>query len=166
MATTATITYQEYKNAWKTGFNELPIFFAFNQQQFEAGLKKYWNKPGRCPKYENAGKYVCFIGAGGYCYKTDVPKIHSWLKRDKLKELMRDPTFAEDAFYYEMGNHEYHINDQGNWDVLSCFGNIDYHRGDWPEPYFKQLGFEQQTIDAFFRARSRFLNDARENDWY
>ena len=49
-------------------------------------------------------------------------KRHTKEVQDKLKS---DPDFAEAAFLYEMDNHEYAINWDGDDDVLSCFG-MDY----------------------------------------
>ena len=112
-------------------------------------------------------KDVRAIGGGGYCHKDTIPKLVEFTNSDNIDELMKDPEFAEDAIYYEMGNHEYHINTyQGNWDVCSCFGNVEYNEWDDPAEYFKQLGWEQQTIDAYERARKRFLKAADENGWY
>ena len=39
--------------------------------------------------------------------------------------LIADKEFAEAAFLYEMDNHEYAINWDGDDDVLRCFG-LDY----------------------------------------
>ena len=73
------------------------------------------------------------------------------------------------AFYYEIGNHEYHINSyQGDWDTLSAFGNIPW-RGQGAEAreaYFDDLGFTEVQRKAFRDARAKFLRDADENDWY
>lgn len=53
---------------------------------------------------------------------------------------------------YEMANHEYAINWQGNWDVLSCFGNIKYdheHDDQDLDFYFDQLEFTKTQRSAF-----------------
>ena len=46
------------------------------------------------------------------------------IKRHKteLDELMEDHDVAYEAFLYEMNNHEYAINCEGDCDVLGCFG--------------------------------------------
>lgn len=73
------------------------------------------------------------------------------------------------AFYYELGNHEYHINNyQGDWDTLSAFGNIPW-RGQGAEAreqYYKDLHFTETQVKAFEAARKKFLKDALKNDWY
>ena len=85
------------------------------------------------------------------------------------KELKTSYQYWFDAFYYELGNHEYHINTyQGDWDTLSAFGNIEWH-GQGAEArsmYFKELGFNETQIKAFEDARAKFLKAADENDWY
>ena len=156
------ITYKEYKENRQKDFNALPIFWAFSNEQF----KEECNKRGFEP--EKAREYLYSLGAGGYYLKADAPIIHDYMnKPDEIHELMKDEEFAESAFYYEMGNYEYHINNwQGNYDVLSCFGKITFNDDDSAKDYFKELNFEPQTIQAFYKARKRFLTDAAENDWY
>lgn len=160
--------YRQYREQRQSEFNALPIFYAFNNEQLERGMKTHWDKPGRCPMVKNAKKYLFSIGAGGFYFKHHSEIIRDWLtKPDPIDELLKDPKFAEDAFYYEMENHEYHINYyQGNWDVLSCFGNVEYRDDDSYEEYFKELGFEEQTKEAYRKARKRFLHDADKYDWY
>lgn len=152
------MNYREYRAQRQYEFNSLPIFFAFSNEQFDNGMKKLG--------IEDI-KDVRAIGGGGFCHKDTIPKLVEFTNSDSIDELMKDPEFAEDAIYYEMGNHEYHINTyQGNWDVCSCFGNVEYNEWDDPTEYFKQLGWEQQTIDAFYRARDRFFKAADDNGWY
>ena len=152
------MNYKEYREQRQHDFDSLPIFFAFSKEQFNEGMRKHGIE---------YVKDVRSIGGGGYCHYDTIPKLEEFINGDRIDELMKDPEFAEDAIYYEMGNHEYHINTyQGNWDVCSCFGNVEYNEWDDPAEYFKQLGWEQQTIDAYERARKRFLKAAEENGWY
>lgn len=92
---------------------------------------------------------------------------------DRLMQQMQDTAtnyeYQYSAFYYELGNHEYHINTyQGDWDTLSAFGNIPW-RGQGAEArelYFADLNFNDVQRKAFNDARAKFLKDAGENDWY
>ena len=163
------ITYEEYKTQRQAEFNALPIFFAFSNEQLQEGMKKHWRKPGKCPDVKNAGKYLYKFGGGGFYFKEDTETIKAFLNSpDPIDELLKDPEFAYSAFYYEMGNHEYHINNyQGNWDVISCFANVKYHDDDWNlENYFSQVDWSDETKNAYKKARAQFLKDARDNDWY
>lgn len=45
---------------------------------------------------------------------------------------LRDYEHAKEAFKYEMYNHEYAINCQGDWDVINCFCKVEYE-GDGSE---------------------------------
>ena len=72
-----------------------------------------------------------------------------------------DPEYLKSAILYEMHNHEYGINWQGNWDVLSCFGNIKYNENDNPGPYFDQLGWSDEKRDAFWKARAQYWEEQR-----
>ena len=162
------MNYREYRDARQAEINALPLFWAFSNEQFLEAMKKRGYKPRKDTKPSYYADEVCSIGGGGYFLKRDKEIINEFFsKPDPLDELMKDPEFAEDAFYYEMGNHEYHINYyQGDWDVCSCFGHVEYNDADDRTEYFKQLGWEQQTIDAYERARKRFLKAADENGWY
>ena len=69
------------------------------------------------------------------------------------------------AFKYEMRNHEYAINWQGNWDVLSVFGQVRYVEGDYDiENYFDQLRFTDVQRRAYYAARSEYLREDMERD--
>lgn len=80
-----------------------------------------------------------------------------------------DYDYQKSAFYYEMGNHEYHINYyQADWDTLSAFGKIEWH-GDGAaarEKYFDELDFNEIQRKAYMDARRDFLRDAEEKGWY
>ena len=86
-----------------------------------------------------------------------------------LENTKNDYDYNFTAFYYELGNHEYHINTyQGDWDTLSAFGQIPW-RGQGAEAraqYYKDLSFTETQVKAFEDARKKFLKDAGENDWY
>ena len=155
------MTYAEYKTKQQNGVNNLPIFFAFNKEQFNKACEE------RNIPLDGSVKLVA-LGAGGYCTKADYPIVNAFLSKDPLKKLMEDYDFAFDAFYYEMGNHEYHINYyQGDWDVCSCFGDCEWQGEDCSgEQYLCDMGYPDETIRAYEDARKKFLKDARDNDWY
>lgn len=154
------MTYKEYTEKRQKEYNELPIFWAFSMDQFKEAMEE------RGLTVDDTDKVYCF-GHGGYYLKKDSKIIRDFFNApDQLKELMNDPAFAEDAFYYEMGNHEYHINWQADWDVCSCFGNPEYSEEADGKDYLKELGYSDEVILAYYRARRRFLKDCDENDWY
>lgn len=78
-----------------------------------------------------------------------------------------DFEILKSAFISEMFNHEYAINYQGDWDVLSVWGNIEYYRGG-PEQelqsYFDQLHFTDTQRRAYLAARKEYLRMANEPD--
>lgn len=167
-----TMTYKEYKDQRQAEFNALPIFWGFSNEQLQESMRKRWKaagRKGRCPKVENAGKWLYSIGSGGYYFKFDAEPIRKYVNTpDPIDELLKDVDFAYSAFYYEMENHEYHINNyQGNWDVISCFANVDYRNDDYNvDGYFKQTNWTEETKAAYVKARSDFLKAAADNDWY
>jgi len=93
-------------------------------------------------------------------------ELFSRLQAAKMK-IADDYDYWKSAFYYEMGNHEYHINAQGDWDVLSVFGDVPW-LGDSAglDDYFDKLSFSAERRRAYRDARKQFLRDAMENDWY
>ena len=139
---------QEYLDLIKKHQDELnkfPIAYAFSEQQLEEALKKLDAKKEEC---------VTVFNHGDVMKRADVPAFYNMLKRhaDELKEALTDEEFAEAAFLYEMDNHEYAINWDGDADVLACF-NLT----------------EQKLIDrgldgAYRRARRQHMKHAQEWD--
>lgn len=74
----------------------------------------------------------------------------------RFDEKKDDYGFWFDAFVYEMANHEYTINWQGNYDTLSAFGHVEYDQEDDDqnlEFYFDQLAFTPAQRNAYLNAR-------------
>lgn len=67
---------------------------------------------------------------------------------------LRDYAHARDAFEYEMWNHEYAINLQGDYDVISCFANVSY-KGDGTE--LDQTGWTEEIKRAYHDAANHVL---------
>lgn len=158
------MTYQEYRKKTSDEMNALPIFWAFSNEQFMEEMKKRTN----ATTIEGAAKLVYRFGNGGFYLKKDAEVIREYFNReDELPSLMKDYDFAFDAIYYEMANHEYHINWQADWDVCSCFGKVEYtDESDELEKYFNELGWGETTRKAYIDARKKFYKDADENEWY
>lgn len=156
--------YEEFKQAQQKeldAFMEKHVFFAFSNEQFRDGLEKL--------DLAHDDKVVS-IGAGGFCRKSKAKDFIALLdkKRRGLSERMVDFDFAYYAFMQEMQNHEYEINWQGNWDVLSKFGSIEYsdEAEDNPVIYMDALGFGDETRRAFVNARSDYRKLCEDNDWF
>lgn len=156
------ITYKQYQDQRQNEYNELPVFYAFSDDQFAKAMRERGLDPTETDKIYRLGD------SGGFYLRSDAEKIRAFFNApDRLRELMEDPGFAEDAFYYELGNHEYHINTyQGDWDVCSCFGECDFAERKTYRDYLKEIGYPESAVAAFKKARARFLRDAEENNWY
>lgn len=110
----------------------------------------------------------------GFCYVPDADFVKHHIElwnalQKRYEETSTDYEYQKSAFYYELGNHEYHINHyQGDWDTLSAFGDIEWHGqgAEAREKYFDELGFNEIQRKAFNDARKQFLEDAINNDWY
>ena len=107
--------YTEMLRRHQQEINDFPMAFAFSDRQLKEALKKLGatidevtTLPGNCAIFR----------------KSDVSAWYELCERhsDELKEAMKDKKFAETAFRYEMDNHEYAINWEGDSDVLACFG--------------------------------------------
>lgn len=107
--------YEELKDRQREEFNNFPIAYAFNEQQLVGALKKLGAKKEEC---------VSVFGHGDIVKKEDAPKLLAMMKRhdQEVAEAMKDEEFAVGAFLYEMNNHEYCINWEGDENVLGCFG--------------------------------------------
>lgn len=106
----------------------------------------------------------------GFCYMKDEEFIKKHVKLHMTLEKARED--AENSFEYfknavlhEMFNHEYSINWQADYDVLSAFGNITFHNGDDEvQNYFKQLKFTDMQIKAYMAARKEYYKRINEED--
>ena len=127
----------------KKELEDFPIAYAFNEKQLEEALKKLGAKKEEC---------VTLFNHGDVLKKTDVPAFKTMLKRHtkELQEAMKNEDFAEAAFLYEMDNHEYAINWDGDADVLAALC-LD-------EKLLKEFGLE----DAYRRARRAHMKHAEE----
>ena len=108
--------YLEVKKRHQKEFDDFPIAYAFNDEQLKEALKKLGATKEEC---------VTVFDHGDIVKRTDAKALIELLDRqhEELLQRMRDdPTFAEEAFLYEMDNHEYAINYSGDEDVLACFG--------------------------------------------
>lgn len=152
--------YVDYLKVKREGFNALPVFWAFSMEQFREAMEERGLT-------ENDTDKIFSLGAGGYFLKKDKDIIHAYFsKKDELPELMKDPVFAEDAFYYEMCNHEYGINGQGDWDVCSCFGKCEYEYDKGGKDYLEEIGYGPDVVKAYKAAERRYYKDAEENEWF
>lgn len=136
--------YLDLKEKHQQEINDFPIAYAFNDQQLKVALKKLGATKEEC---------VTIFGHGDIVKKENAPKFIELLKRqteDVKAALIADKEFAEAAFLYEMDNHEYAINWDGDDDVLRCFG-LDYD----------DL-VELNLSDAYRRARNKHMKQMEE----
>lgn len=108
--------YLDLLDEHREEINNFPIAYAFDNKQLEEALKKL-----------NATKEECvtIFGHGDIVKKENAKSFIEMLERhsDEIKALIMSNTeLAEAAFLYEMDNHEYAINWDGDDDVLACFG--------------------------------------------
>lgn len=101
-------------------------------------------------------------------FAKQITDLHEQLCR-QMEDTVNNYEYQKSAFYYELGNHEYHINTyQGDWDTLRAFGNITW-KGQGKaarEEYYKELNFTPTQIKAFEDARREYMKKADYEDWY
>ena len=153
--------YKDYTKAKQEEFNKLPLFWAFSNKQFEEALAE------RGVAVADAKEHVYRFGqTGGFYLKKDAPIIHEYFKKDRDKELRdlmnADAGFAFEAFEYEMLNHEYPINWEGDYDVASCFGHVEFSEEKTGADYLKELGYNEQVLEQWHRARKKVISS---RDW-
>lgn len=136
--------------------DHLSIFGDFST---EAKVKAYEEKKKAYPYYSN-------IAFGWYADREFVEHLDELFnKLEAAKDAARDDfDYWKGAFKYEMGNHEYHINWQADYDTLSIFGNVRYH-GDEEnevEQYFNELQFTDVQRRAYWAARKEYFEGLRD----
>lgn len=142
-------TYQEMRARHQRAIDGFPLHFAFGQEQLDRKLAELGATIDD----------VVGIGWGGFVLQEDAPRYIALVKtmQDELDDAMQDPGFARGAFLHEMYNHEYPINLQGDWDVCSCFGRVEYGESKEPEEYLRELGFGPEIAAAYASAASECM---------
>ncbi len=98
--------YQEMIARHQAEFNRFPMFFAFNNQQFDEGMQKLGLNPADTQS-------IYSFGAGGFYRKSDAPQLRAMLDRhhqemtDAIAADLTGDGFIYDMFDYELANHEY-----------------------------------------------------------
>lgn len=108
--------YLDLKKKHQEEFEKFPIAYAFNDKQLEEALEKLGATKEEC---------VSVFGHGDIVKRENAKPFIEMLEKQReemLQHVKDDPDFAEAAFLYEMDNHEYAINWDGDADVLACFG--------------------------------------------
>ena len=137
--------YLELKKRHQEEFDKFPIAYAFNDKQLDEALKKLGATREEC---------VSVFGHGDVVRKEDARALLDLLDRQRdevMRRILDDQEFAYEAFLYEMENHEYYINLDGDDDVLDCF-NLTFEK-------LNRYGLQY----AWRKAREQHLKDAQ--DW-
>ena len=117
--------YKILKEKQQKEINDFPMFFAFNQQQFDEGMQSLGLKPGDTAAINKIGI------AGGFCRKSDSTLFHDMMNRhdDEQKQAIGEDTNGDgyifDMFYYELENHEYGYSGDLNYTLYALGLSID-----------------------------------------
>lgn len=134
----------ELKKKHEEDVNNFPIAYAFSEEQLQQALEKLGATKGEC---------VSVLGIGDIVKKSDAHRLIALFKQHnkEIQEfLLRDEREVEEAFLYEMDNHEYAINYSGDEDVMSCF-NVNHDKLD-----------EMGLRNAYLSARRKHMEHAKE----
>jgi len=128
------MNYQELKDKHSKEFSEVPIFWAFSNEQFDEGLKKH---------NIIKGDKIVHIGAGGYIKKTDIHILDSVIAKHKAekKEFKKQDKELIKAIEYELSNHEYGVTLDPT-DTIDCL-SLDMN--------------DERTQKCFKKAKSNFM---------
>ena len=157
-------TYQEYRKnrqAQYDNWSDKYAFYAFSDEQFKKGMDKF-----DLPMNDEGFSKIYRGTAGMFYLKEGSDALKEFMNSDNIHELMEsDDEFAIGAFRYEMGNHEYFINLQGDWDVCSCFCDCDYKEYADYRDYLKEGGYSEHVIDLYRTARKQERQYWIDNDY-
>lgn len=101
--------YLTIKERQQKEVNAFPMFFAFSDEQFRAGMVKLGLLPDETDKIYRLGH------TGGYYRKSDAPVLREMFERherERAEAIAADETgegYILDMFDYELANHEYCI---------------------------------------------------------
>ena len=100
----------------------------------------------------------------GLCWVKDKDFVDKHVKLwkelcDREAHAMENFDYCKSAFLYEMYNHEYGINWQADWDVLSCFCDIAYKNESTSE-YLARTNFSDMQKKAYLEAKKEYFKKA------
>lgn len=151
-------TYNEMIRRHNEEVSKLPMYWAFGDKQWKELLEKLGLTENNCKEH-----LVSMFGA--IVRKEDAAMIKDTLSRHhaEIQKAMKDLEFFEEAVLYEMGNYEYAINGQGDYDVINALGfNVEYSDGN--ELADCNMSDEQKA--TYLKARKRHYKMAIENEWF
>ena len=99
--------YKQLKDRQQKELNEFPMFFAFNQQQFNEGMIKLSLQP------HETDQIIPIWNTGGYIRKSEGTNFAQMMKKfevEKQNEIDADTTgenYIFDMFQYELDDHEF-----------------------------------------------------------
>ena len=151
-------TLKEMKDAHQKEVNEFPFIwvFAFHEKEFIAKMAEAIQK--RRPKctgittMEGIAKHVVSIGAGGYVFRDDVPRMREMFeKHEQERKLFNKETKNLVASILdEMNNHEYGYT-RDPYDTLMALGKTE-----------KDLKTDERFAKAWKKAKKKCF-DAFDN---
>lgn len=113
--------YQEMLARQQEEFRAFPMFFAFDEKQFNEGMHRFGLNPS------DTGEVIAFAGTGGFYYKSDATKLHEMFDRHH-KELQNAITadttgrgFIYEMFVCELQMREYSYTGETE-DTLNALG--------------------------------------------
>lgn len=141
-------------------------YFLHNYYGMQVDYISIFGNPKEHPNFEKEVEGMIYNPiAFSYMYDGEFVKHHIELF-EQLEEAsaktVNDYEYLKKAYLYEMYDHEYGINWEADYDVLSCFGKIQYH-GDSDtalEEYFNELNFNDIQRKAYIDARAKYLKEA------
>ena len=139
--------YLEMKERHQKEVNEFPMFFAFNNEQFNEGMEKAGLKS------TDTDKIHSLKGTGGFYKKTDsVPLGNMFNKHEaeRKKAINEDTTgdgYIYEMFRYELSNHEYIVTSDLT-DTLSALGIT-----------IKEINANPQLLHGLHKAKEDYLKN-------
>lgn len=136
------MNYAEFKQKTREELNNLPLIFAFSEEQVNEAISQLSAKL-------NPDESIVYIGYGGYCRESDQHLMPEMAKRHKaeLTQLMQDFDFAVSAFIYELNNHEYTY----TWEIEPALSALDLS--------IKEVNENETLRKALIQARKDVNND-------
>ena len=134
--------YLQLQKKHEKEINSFPIFFAFDDEQFNEGLKKL----------NTTKENLRSTNFGGFIKSEDIKKYQDMLlnQTKEHKKAMKGEVYVYQMFRYELANHEFIIT-YDEEDTLNCL-NLTFEDVKKSDFLFKQ----------FNKAKEDYLEDIEE----
>lgn len=140
--------YEEMKETHQRMIDNLPLKFAFSNEQFERAMQELGLNKNDTDK-------IVGIGGGGFCLKETAEQLIKLYQifNEEEQQAFKNDDFLQSAFEYELANHEYII----TYDIHDTLRALNIS--------MKEYQKNERYINIMNKAIKKYKKDMEKYGW-